>query len=65
MKRFLVDTLASIAFFVPISLVLNILLAGLSLEDAVRVSKVSILISVSFGGPFGIFLNRIRRIFHV
>jgi hypothetical protein len=60
-RKYIIDSLASIAFWVPIYLVFNILVLHLAIWQVLALAGFSAVVNFAFGGMFGRFLDWWRR----
>ncbi len=61
-KLYIVDSLASIVFWVPIYIIFNIFVLRLELWQVLALAAFSAVINFAFGGLFGRFLDYWRRL---
>jgi Protein of unknown function (DUF1144). len=61
-KLYIVDSLASIVFWVPIYIIFNIFVLRLELWQVLALAAFSAVINFVFGGLFGRFLDYWRRL---
>jgi hypothetical protein len=61
-KLYIVDSLASIVFWVPIYIIFNIFVLRLELWQVLALAAFSAAINFAFGGLFGRFLDYWRRL---
>ncbi len=61
-KLYIVDSLASIVFWVPIYIIFNIFVLRLELWQVLASAAFSAVINFAFGGLFGRFLDYWRRL---
>jgi hypothetical protein len=59
--KYVVDSLASIAFWVPIYFVFNIFILHLEIWQVLALAAFSAIVNFAFGGLFGRFLDWWRR----
>lgn len=62
-RRYAIDSLASIAFWVPIYLIFNIFVLQLEIWQVLTIAGFSAIVNVTFGGLFGRFLDWWRKKF--
>jgi hypothetical protein len=61
-RLYVIDSLASIVFWVPIYIVFNIFVLRLEVWQVIALASFSAVINFVFGGLFGRFLDKWRRI---
>ncbi len=61
-RLYIVDSLASIVFWVPIYIIFNVYVLRLELWQVLALTSFSAVINFAFGGLFGRFLDRWRRL---
>ncbi len=61
-RLYIVDSLASIVFWVPIYIIFNVYVLRLELWQVFALATFSAIINFAFGGLFGRFLDRWRRL---
>lgn len=64
-KKYIIDSLASIVFWVPLYIVFNYLVLRLEIWQILAMAAFSATINLVFGGLFGRFLDLWRRLFNV
>lgn len=60
-RKYVVDSLASIAFWVPIYLIFNTFVLQLEIWQVLALAGFSSVVNFAFGGLFGRFLDWFRR----
>ena len=60
-RKYVIDSLASIAFWVPIYLLFNIFVLHLEIWQVLALAGFSAIVNFVFGGMFGRFLDWWRR----
>lgn len=60
-RRYAIDSLASIVFWVPIYLLFNIFVLQLEIWQLLTLAGFSAIVNVAFGGLFGRFLDWWRK----
>lgn len=61
MRRYLADTLAMVAFSIAVGAFVELVIAGLTIEQTVRVRAAAIPVSLLTGRPYGIYRDWIFR----
>ncbi len=64
-KRYIIDSLASILFWVPLYIIFNYFVLNLEVWQVLATAAFSTAINLIFGGLFGRFLDLWRRIFNI
>jgi hypothetical protein len=60
-RKYIIDSLASIAFWVPIYLIFNIFVLQLEIWQVLALAGFSAIVNFAFGGLFGRFLDFWRK----
>ncbi|MFQ5968888.1 MAG: L-alanine exporter AlaE [Nitrososphaerales archaeon] len=60
-RKYVIDSLASIAFWVPIYLVFNTFILHLEIWQVLALAAFSAMVNFAFGGLFGRFLDWWRK----
>ncbi|MEM2855642.1 MAG: L-alanine exporter AlaE [Candidatus Nitrosocaldaceae archaeon] len=64
-KKYIIDSLASILFWVPLYILFNYFVLKLDIWQILAMAAFSATINLIFGGLFGKFLDRWRRLFNI
>ena len=64
-KKYIIDSLASIVFWVPLYLIFNYFVLNLELWQVLATAGFSAIVNFTFGGLFGRFLDWFRKIFKI
>jgi hypothetical protein len=60
-RRYIIDSLASIVFWVPLYLAFNVLVLHLEIWQVLALAGFSAVVNFAFGGTFGRFLDWWRK----
>lgn len=60
-RRYVLDSAASVAFWVPIYLIFNVLVLHLEIWQVLAMAGFSAIVNFAFGGLFGRFLDLCRK----
>ncbi len=64
-RRYIIDSLASIVFWVPLYVIFNLFVLRLELWQVLALAGFSAVVNLAFGGLFGRFLDTWRRLLKV
>ncbi|MDE1865832.1 MAG: L-alanine exporter AlaE [Candidatus Micrarchaeota archaeon] len=59
---YLVDTLATISFWTPVAMTQEVLIAGMTVEQSLKVRGISFVVSMVTARPYGIYRNKVFKL---